>query len=91
MASSIRGPQQMGKCTAPGGAGGWVLYAAGVVYLVLGLMLINNHYFMPSLRALGRRLSLSDDVAGAPPPPPPLFMYCPSLTSALQPRSWWQI
>lgn len=42
-----------------------MLYVVGGVYLVLGLVLINDHYFMPSLRSLGRRLGLSDDVAGA--------------------------
>ncbi len=46
-------------------AGGVALYALGVAYLVLGLVIINNHYFMPSLRRLSRRLCLSDDVAGA--------------------------
>lgn len=36
----------------------------GVAYMVLGLIIINNHYFMPSLRRLSQRLRLSDDVAG---------------------------
>lgn len=45
--------------------GGVVLYALGIVYMVLGLVIINNHYFMPSLRRLSHRLRLSDDVAGA--------------------------
>lgn len=47
------------------GAGGIVLYALGVAYMVLGLVIINNHYFMPSLRRLSHRLRLSDNVAGA--------------------------
>ena len=44
--------------------GGFLLYALGVVYLILGLVIINNHYFMPSLRRLSCRMRLSDDVAG---------------------------
>jgi hypothetical protein len=44
--------------------GGVVLYALGVAYMILGLVIINNHYFMPSLRLLSHKLRLTDDVAG---------------------------
>lgn len=44
--------------------GGVVLYALGVAYMVLGLVVVNNHYFMPSLRLLSHKLRLTDDVAG---------------------------
>jgi hypothetical protein len=33
--------------------------------MVLGLVIINNHYFMPSLQLLSHKLRLTDDVAGA--------------------------
>ena len=46
-------------------AGGVSLYVIGVVYLVLGLAILSEHYFMPALTLLSRRLRLSDDVAGA--------------------------
>jgi hypothetical protein len=42
-----------------------VLYALGVAYMVVGLVIINNHYFMPSLRLLSHKLRLTDDVAGS--------------------------
>ena len=42
-----------------------MLYAVGVVYMVIGLAILNDYYFMPALGSLSRRLRLSDDVAGA--------------------------
>lgn len=48
-------------------AGGVVIFALGVVYLVIGLAILNDYYFMAALGSLSRRLRLSDDVAGAQP------------------------
>ena len=41
-----------------------MLYAVGVVYMVIGLAILNDYYFMAALGSLSRRLRLSDDVAG---------------------------
>ena len=41
-----------------------MLYVVGVAYLIIGLAILNDWYFMTALARLARRLRLSDDVAG---------------------------
>ena len=59
MVEPILWPNAVRPCT-----GGVVVYGLGVLYLVVGLAILNELYFMPALGALTHRLRLSDDVAG---------------------------
>jgi len=46
-------------------AGGWVLYVVAILYLFLGIAIICDDYFTPSLEVICEKLNLSEDVAGA--------------------------
>jgi len=45
--------------------GGWALYAAAILYLFLGIAIVCDDFFTPSLEVICARLNLSEDVAGA--------------------------
>lgn len=47
------------------GYGGLVLWTAIMLYLMMGLYLVCEHHFVPSLGILGRNLGLSEDAQGA--------------------------
>lgn len=44
-----------------------LFYAFGVLYMLLGLAIVCEEYFVSSLAMLAKRFNLSDDVAGATP------------------------
>ena len=47
------------------GYGGIVLWVALAIYIFIGLYVLCEHYFVPSLTILGEKLNLSEDVCGA--------------------------
>lgn len=67
--------------------GGIVLYIAGVLFVFLGIAIVCDDFFVPSLEAISENLSLSEDVAGATfmaagSSAPELFSSLMSLVSA---------
>eukprot|EP00038_Savillea_parva_P031630 m.88945 g.88945 ORF g.88945 m.88945 type:complete len:757 (-) comp9776_c1_seq1:103-2373(-) len=56
------------KCSFEKGAniGGWiVLYIVIVIHVFIGIAILADDYFVPSLEAISHKLDLSEDVAGA--------------------------
>lgn len=63
-----RGLLTAGPCGDDAGwvrRGGWALYAVAILYLFLGIAIVCDDFFTPSLELICERLNLSEDVAGA--------------------------
>jgi K+-dependent Na+/Ca+ exchanger-like protein len=45
--------------------GGWALHAVAILYLFLGIAIVCDDFFTPSLEVICEKLNLSEDVAGA--------------------------
>ena len=58
---------QMDDCCCEGAQGFWVMFfcAAAMFYMFVGLAIVCEEYFVPSLNVLCERINMSDDVAGA--------------------------